>query len=162
MGKKFKSKASKSESTSISMSGGILRLFNTAAISFLILISIIVASIFLPSCVSSEMKSKGNQSEVKGMLFFLSTSQDEYFEMHNCYTSDITLMDILPDPGSAKYYKIKIISADCNGYVARAWGNIDDDPEIDVWEITNESQLGPVNIYDDSTNTGRIIDPEAP
>ena len=145
------------------MSEGIPRLFITVAISFLVLISIVVASILLPSCVSSEMKSKGNQSEAKGLLFGVSLSQEEYFEKNNCYTTDLEYLINNSFPTRyeyREYYELKIINADCEGYVIRAFGNIDNDPEIDVWEITNESQLGPVNIYDDATNTEMLTDPK--
>ena len=48
-----------------------------------------------------------------------------------------------------KYYKLSILKADGNGFVAEARGNIDNDATEDIWQIDESGRLE--NTVDDVT-----------
>ena len=105
-------------------------------------------------------KIKQRQFEAYLMLHRVHSFEYVFFLENRRYSTDPEEISFIlfPEP---EYYKFKIIFADDEGFIARAWGNIDDDDKIDIWEVTEKSRE-PVNIYNDVKNVGEEIDPLKP
>lgn len=101
--------------------------------------------------------SRVKQHEASTMLIMIHSAERDYFETEGRYSTDLDEIGYEPIPTLYDCYKFKIISADEEGFVARAWANIDDDKEIDVWEVTDKERW-PVCIYNDVTNEGEEIE----
>jgi len=118
----------------------------------------ILAAIAIPNFLMFQAKSK--QSEARTILTGIYEAEMAYFAVNNTFSSNPDKIGFKP-PSSPHYYKWKIISADSSGFKARAWGNIDRDKKIDIWEVT-EKQREPVNVYNDVSDSGDEIDPQSP
>ncbi len=46
-------------------------------------------------------------------------------------------------------------------FVARAWANLDDDPQLDIWEITDGDAFRPLHVFDDKKDIGYRIEPRS-
>ena len=115
----------------------------------------ILAAIAIPNFLKFEAKSK--QSEARTILTGIYEAEMAYFATENRFSSYPEEIGYEP-PAIPKYYQFKIIYADEYDFVARAWGNIDGDSQIDIWEVTDDARE-PVCIYDDYANFGEEIDP---
>jgi hypothetical protein len=99
------------------------------------------------------------QKEAKDVLTVLYESEMSYFAAHRCFSQDPAAFDFFPP--KARYYQWSIISADCTAFIARAWANLDDDPNLDIWEITDGDAFRPLHVFDDEKDVGYRIDPES-
>jgi hypothetical protein len=99
------------------------------------------------------------QEEARTVLTDLYESEMGYFARHNCFSSDAAALGFNPE--SSRDYEWAIIAADCASFVARAWANLDDDPNIDVWEITNDDAFRPLHVFDDKKDIGYRIEPRS-
>lgn len=97
------------------------------------------------------------QSEAVDILCFIYMKEFLYYEKKAVYSADFDGTGFNSN-SELEYYQYKVVNADKDGFVALAWGNIDDDSEIDIWEIANNSK-GPVCIYNDIKNEGKEFDP---
>ena len=110
---------------------------------------IILASIILPSFMNFSARSI--QNEAKMLLKAVYRAEEAYHDKSGCYCADI---EALGDVGIVSFrYSWEILRADCDGFVVRAMGNIDRDPAVDVWEVS-ESSPEPVCIFDDVRDRG--------
>jgi hypothetical protein len=99
------------------------------------------------------------QEEARNVLTGLFESEMSYFAQHRCFSSEPA--DLNFDPETSRDYEWAIIAADCTSFVARAWGNLDDDPSLDIWEITNDDAFRPLHVFDDKKDIGYRIDPRS-
>jgi hypothetical protein len=81
----------------------------------------------------------------------------EFHQMEGRYSTDPHEIGFKKIPKS-RGYKIKIIYADSDSFSVMAWGNLDIDNKIDIWEVTNRDII-PDCIYDDLENKGKYTDP---
>lgn len=117
----------------------------------------ILAAIAIPNFLKFQTKSM--QSEARTILTGIYEAELAYFAVNNTFSSNSDEIEFEP-ASSPLYYKWKIISADGRSFKARAWGNIDRDVKIDIWEVTDKRRE-PINVYDDVMDSGDEIDPEA-
>jgi hypothetical protein len=103
--------------------------------------------------------SEPKQKEAEDILTSLYESEMSYYARHHCFSADPAVLDF--SPPKARYYQWSVISADCTSFVARAWANLDDDPKLDIWEITNNDAFRPLHVFDDEKNIGYLIDPKS-
>jgi hypothetical protein len=97
--------------------------------------------------------------EAKDVLASLYESEMRYHAAHHCFTRDSAALDFSPPRG--RYYEWSIVSADCTSFLARAWANLDNDPNLDIWEITNNDVFRPLHVFDDEKDIGYRIDPKS-
>jgi Tfp pilus assembly protein PilE len=135
--------------------------FWTCSIAFVVIILsfVILAAIAIPNYLKyqTKLKNKSKQDEARTILKEIYEAETAYFATENEFRTDPEVIFFKP-PLTPKYYQYKIIRADEDSFVARAWGNIDKDSKIDIWEVTEKSRT-PVCIYDDVENEGEEIDP---
>ncbi len=115
----------------------------------------ILAAIAIPNFLLFQAKAK--QSEARTILTGIYESELVYFSTENTFNVDPEVIRF-ELPSTPRYYQFKIIHADEDSFVARAWGNIDEDSQIDIWEVTDKARE-PVCIYNDIRNEGEEIDP---
>ena len=118
----------------------------TEVLVVLVIIGILIFLVlpdFLP------MITRAKTTEAKTQLAHLQTLEESYFFEHSRYTQDMNDIGFLPrklvtegSEGTANY-RIEIISADNNGFVARATSVTDfnGDGKFNVWEITQERKV---------------------
>lgn len=99
------------------------------------------------------------QKEAKDVLTVLYESEMSYFAAHRCFSQDPAGLGF--SPSKARYYQWSIVLADCTAFIARAWANLDDDPNLDIWEITDGDAFRPLHVFDDEKDVGYRIDPES-
>jgi hypothetical protein len=90
-------------------------------------------------------------------------AQMEYFAENNAFFKDNAAIGL--DEDRVRYlrmtYQYEFISADEKGFLFRIWGNIDRDPNLDIWEHTEQSPV-PYRVFDDEIDEGVQIDPRDP
>lgn len=90
-------------------------------------------------------------------------AQMEYFAENNAFFKDNAAIGL--DEDRVRYllttYQYEFISADEKGFLFRLWGNIDRDPNLDVWEHTEQSPV-PYHVFDDEVDEGVQVDPRDP
>jgi len=106
--------------------------------------------IFLPNFMAYNKKFRPPvMSEAKQNLGGIFTSQVSYFGEEDTYASSLKHLGWLPacmekNLWSGRWswctececiYTYTIVEADATHFIARAEGNIDDDPTVDVWEV---------------------------
>ena len=77
------------------------------------------------------------QMEVRENFAIISEYEEDYYDTHHTYISDIDTID-QAIPLTSNYYEFEIIYADDMGFLAVAWGNIDDDEYQDILIITED------------------------
>jgi hypothetical protein len=99
------------------------------------------------------------QEEARTVLTDLYESEMRYFARHGCFSADASAIDF--DPDTPRRYEWAIITADCTSFTARAWANLDDDPQLDIWEITDGDAFRPLHVFDDKKDIGYRIEPRS-
>jgi hypothetical protein len=99
------------------------------------------------------------QKEARDILTSLYESEMRYYARHHCFSADPAALGF--SPPRARTYQWSIISADCTDFVARAWANLDEDPNLDIWEITDNDAFRPLHVFDDERDIGYRIDPKS-
>ncbi len=99
------------------------------------------------------------QKEAEDILASLYDSEMSYYATHHCFSRDPAVLDF--SPPKTRRYEWSIISADCTAFLARAWANLDDDPNLDIWEITDNDAFRPLHVFDDEKDIGYHIDPKS-
>lgn len=99
------------------------------------------------------------QEEARSLLTALFESEMSYVARHRCYSADAAALGF--DPKTSRHYEWAIIHADCASFLARAWANLDDDPNLDIWEITDDDAFSPLHVFDDQKDIGYRIDPRS-
>ncbi len=99
------------------------------------------------------------QKEAEDILTALFESEMSYFAGHKCYSSDASVLGFNPD--TLRRYEWAIVRADCTSFIARAWANFDDDPNLDIWEITDNDAFRPLHVFDDEKDIGYRIEPRS-
>lgn len=116
-------------------------------IELMIVVAIIgiLAAIAIPNFLRYQAKTK--QSEAKGNLAAIFTSQVAYFGEEDTY-STIANIGWAPE-GSTRY--VYTINAGFDGtvFVAQAEGDIDTDATVDIWTINQDKDL--INTTNDVT-----------
>lgn len=125
-----------------------------------VIIPIIAVKVAVITIDFSIFKNRIKQNEARSILEEIYFEETSYCAMKATFSTDLNEIGFktFSEP---EYYEFKIIQADKYGFVARAWGNIDEDDKIDIWEVTDKSRT-PVCIYDDVKNEGKEIDPLKP
>ena len=100
------------------------------------------------------------QDEAILILEGIYDAEAAYFDQHECFEMDPERIDFTP-ARRPRYYSWAIIRAGCGGYIARAWGNLDDDDAVDIWEITDYDDRRPMHVFSDEFDRGYAIDPES-
>lgn len=101
----------------------------------------ILAAIAIPNYFRYQAKTR--QAEAKINLGNIATSQCAYFGEHQTYTA--ARQDLIWGPEGKTIYAYSIDNgADAAHYTARARGNIDIDPAVDVWVIDQTRALSNV------------------
>jgi hypothetical protein len=99
------------------------------------------------------------QRQAKDVLTALFESEMNYFSQNHCFSDDPAAIGF--SPAVSSHYEWAIIGADCTFFVARAWANLDSDPNLDIWEITNKDAFRPLHVFDDEKDIGYRIDPRS-
>ncbi len=99
------------------------------------------------------------QKEAEDILTSLYEAEMSYYARHQCFSRDTAELDF--SPPRPRYYEWAIVSADCTAFVARAWANLDNDPNLDIWEITNNDAFRPLHVFDGEKDIGYRIDPRS-
>jgi type IV pilus assembly protein PilA len=126
----------------------------------------ILAAIAIPNYLKYQAKSK--QSEAKTNLKGIYTVEMSYFTEHNTFATNFTELAWMPvgpyryayNMGGTTEGLVMPLSdaqncdtpgASDSGFTAVAWGEIDADPAIDTWQMTNNNDL--TNKHDDVIET---------
>ncbi len=104
---------------------------------------------------------KTRQAEPQELLEKVYLAELTYFSKHGCFSDNPDVIGFVPNM-KRQNYTWKIIRADCNSFLARAWKNIDDDKYLDIWEITELDRWVPLHVFDDKNDSGVDIDPTSP
>jgi Tfp pilus assembly protein PilE len=107
----------------------------------------VIASIAIPNYLRFQTLSR--QSEARAILIGIYQAETAFYQLNNRYSTDPK--EIGFDPASLSqyyFYQWEITYADNERFEAKAWGNIDEDPTIDTWVVT-EASREPVNTIDD-------------
>ena len=97
------------------------------------------------------------QGEASLLLSGIYTAELTHFAEKNYFSTDFDVIGFEP-ASEPEYYNYEIFAAGDYCFLARAWGNLDDDEYLDIWEITCQDRE-PVHVFDDVTDSGRNIDP---
>ncbi|MBN1880991.1 MAG: hypothetical protein JW885_02350 [Deltaproteobacteria bacterium] len=103
---------------------------------------------------------KSAQDEATEILVGIYDAEAAYFTEHGCFDADPKRIGFSPKH-RPRYYSWAIVHAGCGGYIARAWGNLDDDDALDIWEITDYDRQKPMHVFSDEFDQGYTIDPES-
>ncbi len=136
-------------------------------IELMIVVAIIgiLAAIAIPNFMSFVAKTK--RSEVKYNLAAIYTAQLAYFGEENSFSN--SFMDIRWQPEGVIYYYTFTMGveyfglalasnpmpgglsfgADATSFTAASWGNIDNDPTVDVWYINDRKEMVNLATNDD-------------
>ncbi len=126
------------------------------------LVALIVAGFFgFAVPIFHTFSFKKRQAEAQRLLENIYQAELSYFSRHGCFDSDPDVIGFVPN-SKRQDYTWKILRADCRSFLARAWTNIDDDENLDIWEITESERWIPLHVFDDKTDTGVEIDPTWP
>lgn len=111
----------------------------------LVIIGILVL-LALPSLMP--LITKTRSLEAKQMLKHLQTLEKIYFFEHSKYTNDLKTIGfeqetLVTEPEGKANYKIEIISANSNSFLARATSvtDFDKDGKFNIWEIDQDMNL---------------------
>lgn len=108
----------------------------------------ILAAIAVPKYLSFQTRAR--QSEAKELLSTLYSAQESWFAENQTYASADAIGFAVAGP--PKYYSPpEVVAADGSGFTATTTGNIDGDPFLDVWTVTQAGRE-PVNTSDDATH----------
>ena len=116
----------------------------TELLVVLVIIGILVL-LALPRLMPLIAKAKSTEAQMQ--LGHVQALEQGYFYMYSRYSSDLDEIGFeqekLVDEGGAANYKIEIVSADGNGFVARATAVVDFDKDgnFNVWEINQDKKL---------------------
>jgi hypothetical protein len=100
------------------------------------------------------------QNEAIEILEGIYDAEAVYFQEHECFDADPNRIAFTPAQ-RPRYYSWAIVHAGCGGYIARAWGNLDEDDAVDIWEITDYDGRKPMHVFSDEFDRGYAIDPES-
>lgn len=115
----------------------------------------ILAAIAVPNFLKFNSKTK--QSEAKYNLSAIYSAEISYFGEKDTFSNDFDIIRWRPD-GTVYYYTFTMgagekgkapsfgavpiaVGADARSFTVAAWGNIDTDPDPDVWYINNNKDL---------------------
>jgi hypothetical protein len=127
-----------------------------------VVVMIIVAGFFISTrIIFRENRDEPLQDEAVKILEGISDAEAAYFTEHRCFDADPLVIGYAP-PEKPRIYSWAIVHAGCGGYIARAWGNLDDDDALDIWEITDYDEGRPMHVFSDEFDRGYEIDPESP
>lgn len=115
-------------------------------IELMIVVAIIgiLAAIAIPNFMRYQARAK--QAEAKENLSAIYTSQTVFHGENNRYASTVLSLDWAA-LGNSKRYVYSVTSSSITNFVATATGNIDNDPDPDVWTIDQDKTL--INTTDD-------------
>ena len=85
--------------------------------------------------------------EAKMNLSSIFTSQVTYYGEEDTYASSIENLGWTPE--GKTYYSYSVVEGNATQFMARAEGNIDKDPALDIWEIDHTRTLE--NVVNDVT-----------
>jgi hypothetical protein len=85
------------------------------------------------------------QLEAQDLLRDVYQKQESFHSRWGHYTYKFDSLDITPQ---STFYRVRMMDSRANFFDARAEGNIDTDPTIDVWVIKEDGK--PLNIVDDA------------
>jgi type IV pilus assembly protein PilE len=102
----------------------------------------ILAAIAMPSYSAFLKKSK--TTEAKTTLGTLATMEEAYRAEHDTYAT--VTFDLGFSNTGTTYFVPPTISATQNAFTAQVQGNLDLDPDLDIWIIDDLRQLTHVNI----------------
>ncbi len=124
------------------------------------IIAFLAAGFFLTTTIIFRSAyTEPKQKEAGDVLSALYEAEIGYFAAHGCFTGDPAELGVsLP---KTRRYEWSIISADCGYFLARAWANLDGDPSLDIWEITDDDAFRPLHVFDDKKEIGYRIDPRS-
>lgn len=133
-------------------------------VSGIALVAVVFACLFWMNHQITESKKERISRERDYLFEKVYEAQMEYFTENSAFSKDPVAIGI--DKDRLQYYLLIIyqyefISADEAGFLFRIWGNIDRDPNLDIWEQTEQSPV-PYCIFDDEVDKGVQIDPHDP
>jgi len=124
------------------------------------IIAFLAAGFFLTTTVLFRSAyTEPKQKEAEDILAALFEAETGYYAAHHCFSNDPAAIDFIP-PASRRY-EWAIIRADCGYFLARAWADLDGDPSLDIWEITNNDAFTPLHVFDDEKDIGYRIAPRS-
>lgn len=91
----------------------------------------------------SHLQKKAKRVQAQVALKHLSKTEYTYFSEFDTYTDDPNILSF--DPMNYDYYTISI-TADKYDFTGKAEGNLDSDPDLEVWVIHRSGAPIPVNL----------------
>jgi len=85
------------------------------------------------------------QLEAQDMLMLVYQREESYHNRYGSYTYKFDSLDVVPH---GTYYKLRVLDVRIGHFEVKAEGNIDKDPTIDVWLITEDGK--PQNLVNDT------------
>ncbi len=86
---------------------------------------------------------KAKQTEAQNHLVLIANKQHEYYAKNGRFTSSMDSLQSFNQTGLKEqgYYKYSIRIATDNTFIIRATGNLDRDPDEDIWEMNQDGNL---------------------
>jgi len=140
-----------------------VRGFTLIELTFVVTVIGILAAIAIPDFM--KFQAKARQSEAKSLMPLIAAYEMDYKLRHGKFVAcgmnpakqgakwDPKIAgwgELGFEPVGLKDYSFEVVLKD-NNFMVRAVGNIDNDPELDVWEMTGIDQL--INTFNDVSDT---------
>ena len=112
-------------------------------IELLIVVAIIgiLAAIAVPIYKKYALEAKQSDAQVQLRAIYL--AEEFYHSRYNTYTNNTAYLTGWKD--TAGPYTFSIVNATTDSFTARAVGNLDGDPTLDIWEINETGTLNHVS-----------------
>jgi hypothetical protein len=124
------------------------------------IIAFLAAGFFLTTTILFRSAyTEPKEKEAEDILAALYEAEMGYFAANGCFTDDPAALGF--SPPKTRRYQWSIITADCTSFLARAWADLDGDPSLDVWEITDDDAFRPLHVFDDEKDVGYRVDPRS-
>ncbi len=125
------------------MSGSDPDRFTLTEVTIILLVFFVIISVAVPTYFHFLKVARSVEAAV--VLNHVASLEEAYYIKNKSYTDDLKALRYSP-PAPVRFYGIEIALPQPQSFIARAKGNIDSDPELDVWTIDEKGILKHVSI----------------